>query len=121
LNLCVFRKGSSSSTQGQKNYQNSRFGPISDLGIPRALSQDELPDPMNTTSKNNQALETLVLAQLASIRKREADLQTRLQSNAALEPNVAAEVWQLQTSADRLSRMMDAMNFGGAQAAAFAA
>lgn len=74
---------------------------------------------MKMTSKNNKtALETLVVAQLAAIRKQEAELQTRLQSNAGLEPvNVAAEVWQLQSSTDRLSRMMDAMNFGGAYAA----
>jgi hypothetical protein len=73
------------------------------------------PTMTNETKKEQAALETLVIAQLAAIRKREAELQTRLQSNAGLEPvNVAAEVWQLQTSADRLSRMMDAMNFGGA-------
>ena len=73
-----------------------------------------------TNEPNNKrgALETLVIAQLAAIRRREAELQTRLQSSAGLEPvSVAAEVWQLQTSADRLSRMMDAMKFGGSYAA----
>ncbi len=73
---------------------------------------------MTSTSKNKHAaLETLVIAQLAAIRRREADLQTRLNSTASIEPvNVAAEVWQLQTSADRLSRMMDAMNSGETRA-----
>lgn len=68
---------------------------------------------MTGTRKTNQtALETLVIAQLAAIRKRETELNNRLQVRAGIEPtNVAAEVWQLQTSADRLSRMMDAMNF----------
>ncbi len=66
-------------------------------------------------------LETLVIAQLAAIRKRESELRTRMQSNSGIEPiSVAEEVWQLQSSTDRLSRMMDAMNFGGA-VAAFAA
>jgi hypothetical protein len=71
----------------------------------------------NTAKSDRAALETLVVAQLAAIRKREAELQNRLQSNADLEPvNVATEVWQLQTSADRLSRMMDAMSFGSCPA-----
>jgi len=67
---------------------------------------------MITTRKNNQAaLETLVVAQLAAIRRREAELQNRLRSRGGVEPgSVAAEVWQLQTSADRLGRMIDAMN-----------
>lgn len=63
-------------------------------------------------------LEALVVAHLAAIRKREAELHTRLQSNSGLESvSVADEVWQLQSSADRLSRMMDAMNFGAVDAA----
>jgi hypothetical protein len=67
---------------------------------------------MKTTAHTNRtALEALVVAHLAAIRKQEADLQTRLQSTVGIEPvNVAAEVWRLQLSADRLSRMMDAMN-----------
>jgi hypothetical protein len=73
-----------------------------------------------TATANNNVLETLVIAQLAAIWRREADLQTRLQSEIVEPENVAAEVWQLQTSADRLSRMIDAMNFGG-NTAAFAA
>lgn len=74
---------------------------------------------MASTPTNHQAaLETLVVAQLAAIRKREADLQLRLEANTGLEPvNVAAELWQLQTSTDRLNRMMDAMNFGVTHAA----
>lgn len=67
---------------------------------------------MTSTHNTQTPLETLVVAQLAAIRKREAELQTRLQSKSGIEPlNVAAEVLQLQSSADRLSRMMDAMNF----------
>jgi hypothetical protein len=73
-----------------------------------------------TTTTNNNVLETLVVAQLAAIRRREADLQSRLQSSIFEPENVAAEVWNLQTSADRLSRMIDAMNFGG-NTAVFAA
>jgi hypothetical protein len=66
---------------------------------------------MTAPHKNSQsALEMLVIAQLSALRKREAELQSRLQSGAGLEPgNVASEVWHLQNSADRLSRMMDAM------------
>jgi hypothetical protein len=56
------------------------------------------------------ALEILVVAQLSALRKREAELQARLQSGAALETGIiASELWRLQTGADRLSRMMDAM------------
>ena len=78
-----------------------------------------LTDPITSTSNSGQAaLESLVVAHLAAIRKREADLHDRLNANADLEPvHVAAEVWQLQTSADRLNRMIDAMNFGGNSAA----
>jgi 3,4-dihydroxy-2-butanone 4-phosphate synthase len=66
----------------------------------------------STPNTHQAALETLVVAQLAAIRKREAELQIHLQQSSGLEPvNVAAELWQLQTSADRLNRMMDAMNF----------
>jgi hypothetical protein len=66
---------------------------------------------MTATRNNDQsALEGLVIAQLSALRKREAELQSRLQSGAGLEAlNVASEVWHLQSSADRLSRMMDAM------------
>ncbi len=86
----------------------------------RALSEPELSRNM-TSNRNQAALETLVIAQLAALRKREAELHTRLQASGSLEStNIAAEVWQLQTSTDRLSRMMDAMNFGG-NPAAFAA
>ena len=73
-------------------------------------------DRMTTNSTNN-ALETLVIAHLASIKRREAELQKRLRSQSLEPQNVAAEVWQLQSSADRLSRMIDAMNFDGNTAA----
>ncbi len=67
---------------------------------------------MPATKRNHQAaLETLVVAQLAAIRRREAELQNRLRSSAGIEPwNAAVEVLRLQSSADRLNRMMDAMN-----------
>lgn len=72
----------------------------------------------STTNSGQAALENLVIAHLADIRKREAELNERLRANCGLEPQrVAAEVWQLQTSADRLSRMMDAMNFAENSAA----
>lgn len=65
---------------------------------------------MATRTNDQSALEMLVIAQLSALRKREAELQSRLQSGAGLEVgNVASEVWYLQNSADRLSRMMDAM------------
>lgn len=81
------------------------------------LAKEEIKLPEEMTSTQT-ALETLVVAHLAAIRKREAELHTRLQSNSGLESdNVAAEVWRLQSSADRLSRMMDAMNFGVGDAA----
>jgi DNA gyrase/topoisomerase IV subunit A len=55
-------------------------------------------------------LETLVISQLAAIRKQEAALKMRLRSITSREvANMAAEVWKLQTSADRLNRMIDAM------------
>ena len=74
----------------------------------------------STTNSGEAALENLVIAHLTAIRKHEAELHDRLKANAGLEPeDVAAEVWQLQTSADRLNRMIDAMNFGG-NCAAFA-
>jgi hypothetical protein len=67
---------------------------------------------MTSTQKSQTALETLVVAQVAALRKREAELQSRFNSRSGIETmNVAAELWQLQTSADRLNRMMDAMNF----------
>lgn len=65
---------------------------------------------MSTRNNDQSVLEMLVVAQLSALRKREAELQSRLQSGTGLETgNVASEVWRLQTSADRLSRMMDAM------------
>jgi hypothetical protein len=70
-----------------------------------------------TTNSNNNALETLVIAHLAAIKRHEAELQKRFRSQPLEAQNVAAEVWQLQTSAERLSRMIDAMNFGGGTAA----
>jgi hypothetical protein len=73
---------------------------------------------MKSTNSGQAALENLVIAHLAAIRKREAELNERLQANGAVEAQrAAADVWQLQSSADRLSRMMDAMNFSGNSAA----
>ncbi|MBV8897377.1 MAG: hypothetical protein JO051_12755 [Acidobacteriaceae bacterium] len=65
---------------------------------------------MPTRNNDQSVLEMLVVAQLSALRKREAELQSRLTSGRGLETgNVASEVWRLRTSADRLSRMMDAM------------
>lgn len=75
---------------------------------------------MISTPSKQTPLEMLVVAQLAAIRKREATLESRLHSDTPMEaPQLAAEVWQLQSSADRLSRMIDAMGLG-ATAATFA-
>ena len=104
------------SVQYGKKLKLPRLLPISKDGTLRAYSTNELTEYM--TRQMQTPLETLVVAQLAAIRKREAELQTRLQSGNGFEPtNVAAEVWQLQTSADRLSRMMDAMNYLGTEQA----
>ena len=59
-------------------------------------------------------LDTLVISQIAEIRKRESALQERwgcLSPQAAENEQVsfAEEMWHLQRCADRLSRMMDAM------------
>jgi hypothetical protein len=65
---------------------------------------------MTTSDTHRSALEMLVIAQLSVLRKRESELQSRLQSTAGPErTSVANEVWHLRTSADRLGRMMDAM------------
>jgi hypothetical protein len=85
------------------------------FALRNAVITEQMTSPANSSRT---ALETLVVAQLAAIRKRESELQNRLQSTDAFEPdNVAQEVWQLRTSADRLSRMMDAMNFCDSDAA----
>jgi hypothetical protein len=63
-----------------------------------------------TPSIDESALEALVIAHLSALRKREAELKARLHSGPPLEIGAfASELWYLQTSADRLSRMMDAM------------
>ncbi len=56
-------------------------------------------------------LETLVMAQLAAIRRHEAALQSRLSSSSRIggAENIATELSKLQISADRLNRMIDAM------------
>lgn len=55
-------------------------------------------------------LETLVMSQLSAIRKHEAALKMRVRSSTSREvANIACEVWKLQTRADRLNRMIDAM------------
>ncbi len=59
-------------------------------------------------------LETLVISQIAAIRKRESALQERLgrlspEAADSDQISCAEEVWHLQLCADRLNRMMDAM------------
>ena len=57
-------------------------------------------------------LETLVVSQMAVIRRREKALQLRLTSGVAGETEtVAADLWSLRQSADRLDRMIEAMSF----------
>jgi hypothetical protein len=65
---------------------------------------------MRSRQRKQTPLETLVISQLAAIRRDEAALQTRLTSSAAAPANVAAELSKLQISTDRLSRMIDAMS-----------
>ena len=61
-------------------------------------------------TNDRSSLEALVIVQLSALRRREAELRARLQSGAPLETGtVATELWRLQASADRLSRMMDVM------------
>lgn len=60
-------------------------------------------------------LETLVVSQIAEIRKRESALQEHLsrllrQKASSDGENLAEEMWHLQRCTDRLSRMMDAMS-----------
>jgi hypothetical protein len=87
------------------------------VGIPRAVCESVLTNQTTATANSSHpAFETLVIAHLADIRKREADLQDRLRSG--VEPlDVAAEVHKLRSSADRLSRFMDEMSFGDFSAA----
>jgi hypothetical protein len=59
-------------------------------------------------------LDTLVISQIAEIRKREIALQERLgrlspQTAENEQVSFAEEMWHLQRCADRLNRMMDAM------------
>ena len=59
-------------------------------------------------------LETLVISQIAEIRKRESALQERLrrlspQAANGEQVSFSQEMWHLQLCADRLNRMMDAM------------
>ena len=88
---------------------------VSSIGPTRAQHLGVLTNQIGQIPNGSEAaLETLVIAQLAAIRKRETELRDRLQSAAGIETvNVAAEVWQLQSSADRLNRMIDAMNLDG--------
>lgn len=60
-------------------------------------------------------LETLVISQIAEIRRRESALQERLghlsrQTRNSEQVTFAEEMWHLQQCTDRLNRMMDAMN-----------
>ncbi len=65
-----------------------------------------------TSIQTRQApLDMLVISQVAAIRKRETALQLRLQSGTAGEAaNMAADIGELQRSADRLDRMIEAMS-----------
>jgi hypothetical protein len=55
-------------------------------------------------------LEALVSSQLRAIRKQATALHERLQMSISRDTtDVAWELWKLQTSADRLDRMIDAM------------
>lgn len=60
-------------------------------------------------------LETLVVSQIAEIRKRESALQEHLgrllrQKTSSDQEDLAEEMWHLQKCTDRLNRMMDAMS-----------
>ncbi len=64
-------------------------------------------------------LDMLVISQLAAIRRAEAALEQRRVASPAMEAShFAAEVWKLQASADRLGRMIDAMNLNQTAASA---
>ena len=59
-------------------------------------------------------LETLVVSQIAEIRKRESALQQRLgrltlRTADSDQVSFAEEMWRLQQCTERLNRMMDAM------------
>jgi len=69
---------------------------------------------LQSTLVEQTPLDTLVISQIAEIRKRESALQERLghlslQTAHREQVSFAEEVWHLQRCADRLSRMMDAM------------
>ncbi len=68
----------------------------------------------HTISIEQTPLETLVISQIAEIRKRESALQERLrllspQAANGEQVSFSQEMWHLQRCADRLNRMMDAM------------
>ena len=67
-------------------------------------------------------LDTLVISQIAEIRKRESALQERLGhlSGQGEQVNFVEEVRHLQQCADRLNRMMDAMSGYAGQAVSLA-
>ena len=61
-------------------------------------------------------LELLVVSQLAAIKKQELALKTRLTSIPSSESAVmASDISALQTSMDRLNRMIDAMSIAWGQ------
>jgi hypothetical protein len=64
---------------------------------------------MTPVQKKQMPLDTLMVAQVASLRQREAALQSRLRPGSRVESSIANELWSLQVSADRLNRMIDAM------------
>ncbi len=69
---------------------------------------------MNLNTRN--PLETLVVAQLAYIRRHEIELHHQFESPMSSNTTgVAAQLLELQQSADRLSRMIDAMGINNGQ------
>jgi hypothetical protein len=75
------------------------------------MRQKFMPQPI---AVEQTPLDTLVISQIAEIRKRESALKERLgrlSPQAAEDEQVsfAQEMWHLQRCADRLNRMMDAM------------
>jgi hypothetical protein len=70
---------------------------------------------MASVQTKQNPLDTLVISQLSALRQREAALRLRLLSATPSEPTIANELWSLQASADRLSRMIDAMGLSATQ------
>jgi hypothetical protein len=75
---------------------------------------------MSSAKKPQEPLEALVASQLGAIRKQEAALHRRLQSNGSREArNISTDLRKLQITADRLDRMVDAMGLRESYGQAF--